>query len=282
MAAFDWYQATIPAPVDDVLEALCGLDERVELKHTRGMHGYGTSTRLEGHEGLLAQVWHGGKHAHPHAVISGENAQPGSELIRANFPLHLVTRLDAKEDFEDPDAFDRMQAVLLGVATTRRIKVDARGDHFVTKQGRTINLGASSSACSARLYEKAAQLRARFAADPVRLAAVPEHLTRFEAEVHPQTREAKEHFSTIEPLAVMGSSPWLRDVWHGLVGQHLTPVQVGKKWRQSDDDRAYAFLLAQYGGLLERIKADSGSWECVGLQIGHDLVERAKAKRGIR
>lgn len=60
----------------------------------------------------------------------------------------------------------------------------------------------------------------------------------------------------------------------------LEPVQVGKPWRQSDDERSYAYMLSQYGRLLERMKQDAGSWECVGLQIGHDLAEREKAKRG--
>ena len=160
-----------------------------------------------------------------------------------------------------------------------RVKVDTRGDHLLTKQGRTVYLGAPSSACRQRLYDKAAELRSKFAADPVRLAQVPEHLTRLEAQVRPQTREARERFASIEPLAVMGSSAWLRFVWQQVAGMELEPVQVGKVWRQSDDDRAYAYLLAQYGGLLRRMHADLGSWACVGAQIGHDLAEREAAKR---
>jgi hypothetical protein len=230
----------------------------------------------------VARVFHGGSHQYPHAVVSGEWAQPGAELIRARFPQHLVTRADAREDFAGPDTFDRTQPHLLEVAQAHRVKVDTRGDHLLTKQGRTIYLGSAASAVRLRMYDKAAELRAKFAADPVRLAQVPDHLTRLEAQVRPQTREARSAFASIEPVAVMGCSAWLREVWRRVVGLEVEPVQVGKVWRQADDDRAYAYLLAQYGGLLRRMQADLGSWECVGLQIGSDLAERDKVKRRAR
>lgn len=282
MAAFDWYQGTVPRPVDDVLEALLGLVEGAHLAHHKGMHGYGTTTALEAVDGPVAKVLHGGTHQYPHVILSGEHAQAGAELIRVSFPEHYVTRADAREDFADAGAFDRIVPAMLTVAKEHRVKVDTRGDHLLTMEGRTVYLGAPSSAVRQRLYDKAAQLRARFAADPVRLATVPEHLTRLEAQVRPQTREARLAFASIEPMAVMGSSPWLREVWRLVAGLELEPVQVGKAWRQADDDRAYAYLLAQYGGLLERVKADLGSWACLGEQLGHDLAERRQAQKARR
>ena len=279
MAAFDWYQATVRAPVDDLLEALGSASERFGLTHGRGHHGYAHSTVLDAADGFRAQVWHGGSHVYPHAVLTGEAAQPGAELIRAVFPEHFVTRADAREDFGDLGAFDRILPELLQVAKAHRVKVDTRGDHLLTMQGRTVYLGAPSSACRQRLYDKAAELRARFAADPVKLAQVPENLARLEAQVRPQTLEARRMFASIEPLEVMGSSAWLREVWLRVAGLQLEPVQVGKPWRQASDDRAYAYMLAQYGGLMERLVADLGSWECFGLQLGHDLAEREKARR---
>lgn len=278
MAAFDWYQATVRAPVDDVLAALGAASERVSLAHGRGHHGYGCATVLEGSEGFRATVWHGGSHQYPHAVVTGESAQAGAEVIRASFPEHFVTRVDAREDFADCGAFDRILPELLEVAKAHRVRVDTRGDHLLTMQGRTVYLGAPSSACRQRLYDKAAELRGRFAADPVRLAQVPEHLARLEAQVRPQTPVARAAFASIEPMEVMGSSAWLREVWLRVAGLQLEPVQVGKAWRQADDERSYAYLLAQYGGLLQRVRADLGSWECVGLQLGSDLAARHAAR----
>lgn len=279
MAAFDWYQATIPVGVDDVLEVLCGLADCTKLHHTKGMHGYAHSTVVSGLDGPAARVWHGGTHAYPHAVITGENAQAGAELIRAAFPAHTVTRLDVREDFGDAAAFDRILPVMLDAARAHRVKVDTRGDHLLTKEGRTVYLGSAKSAVRQRLYDKAAEMRSAFQADPVRLAQVPEYLTRLEAQVRPQTSEARASFASIEPMAVMGSSRWLLDVWRGVGGLDVTPVQVGKLYRPSDDERAYRYLLAQYGGMLGRLAGELGSWACVGQQIGHDLAERQRAKR---
>lgn len=281
MARFDWYQATIPAPAGVVIEALAALSQEApKLREGKGKHGFARETVLEGAQGAIARVWWGGSHANPHAVLTGEMAQPGAELIRVQFPAHKVSRADACEDFADP-VFDQIQAVMLDVAAAKSIKVDTRGDHLLTKQGRTVYLGAPTSVVRARLYDKAAELRARYASDPVKLLQLPEHLVRFEAQVRPASDKAKQEFATIEPMQLMGCSGWLREVWAKVSGVDLHPVQVGKGWRQADDERAYSYLLAQYGGLLQRMKEDAGSWECLGLQIGHDLAERQKAKRGL-
>jgi hypothetical protein len=228
----------------------------------------------------VGRVWHGGTHVYPHVVLSGEPTQAGVELIRASFPEHFVTRADAREDFGDEGAFDRIMPVMLAVAEAQRVKVGCAGDWALTMEARTLYLGSPSSATRQRLYDKAAELRSRFAADPVKLAAVPSHLARLEAQVRPQTKDARAQFATIEPMAVMGSSRWLREVWKGVSGLELEPVQVGKAWRQSDDDRAYAYMLAQYGGLIKRKQAEHGSWECLGLQLGCDLAERDLVKHG--
>lgn len=277
MARFDWYQATVPAPLNDLLEALGTLDDGFTLSHTKGHHGYAHETRLDGLQGTIARVWHGGSHELPHAVLSGEMAQPGAEVIRVNWPDHKVSRLDAAEDWSDP-VFDKIQGAMLQVAQASRLKVDTRGDHLLTKQGRTVYLGSPKSAVRARLYDKAAELRSKFAADPVRLAQVPEHLVRFEAQVRPSGEKAKRAFAVIEPMQVMGSAAWLREVWAKVAGFECTPVQAGKGWRQADDDRAWSYLLAQYGGLLTRRKEELGDWACLGLQIGNDLSERRKAQ----
>lgn len=282
MAAFDWYQATIRQPVNDVLEGLQEWGDGGRLVHSKGMHGYGHCTSLVDHDGVAGRVLHGGSHAYPHVQFTGEYAQGGAEWIRATFPVHEVSRLDAREDFADEGAFDRMLPSLLLAAERHRVKVDTRGDHLLRHEGRTVYLGAVSSAVRLRQYDKAAELRAKFAADPVRLATVPPHLTRFEAQVRPQSPEGRKAFATIEPMAVMGSSTWLREVWQAVAGLDLEPVHVGKPWRQADDDRAYAYLLAQYGGLLERVQLDLGSWECLGKQIGFDLAERRKAEQAKR
>jgi hypothetical protein len=150
---------------------------------------------------------------------------------------------------------------------------------LVTLQGRTLYLGATSSHTRLRLYDKAAELRGKFAADPVRLASIPSDLARLECQVRPQSAEAKAGAAVASPIELMGSAAWMRELMRQVAGLELEPFQAGRGWRQSDDDRAYSALLAQYGGLLRRIRGDLGSWECLGLQLGSDLAAREVAKR---
>ena len=279
MARFDWYQGTVPAPLNDVLEAFLERQDGLQIAHTKGAHGFAHTAVLSDQDGTVAKVWYGGSHPFPHVILSGEPTMAGVEVIRARFPDHYVSRADACEDFADADAYDRLQDIVLQAAKQHRVKVDTRGDHLLHKEGRTVYLGAPTSACRLRLYDKAAELRSKFAKNQERLKEIPPHLARLEAQTRPQTREAKAKFARIEPLEVMGSSPWLRYVWHEALGLELTPVQVGKPWRQSDDDRAYAYLLAQYGGLIRRRIAEHGSPECFGRQLADDLARLEEAGR---
>lgn len=279
MARFDWYQATVRAELGDLKACLADLAPAGQWEPMqRAPHGYAFGDRLVDVDGAACMVWHGGSHAYPHAVISGELAQAGSELLRAELPEHYVTRCDACLDYAEPGAYDRLQGLALGVAKDSGIRVGTAGDHLLTLRGRTCYLGAPSSHTRLRIYDKAEELRQKFALDPVRLAAVPQELARFECQVRPQTTEAKAAAARLDPLSVMGSAKWMRALMLLVGGIEVEPFQAGKVWRQSDDTRAYAALLAQYGGLIKRLAADSG-WECLGLQMRDDLAEREMALR---
>ena len=280
MARFDWYQATVRAEVPDIracLSDLAGPEGSWEPLN-KAPHGYAFGSRLVGSDGPLALLWWGGCHAHPHAVVSGEPAQAASELLRAGLPNHTVSRADACIDYAEAGAYDRLQGLAVGVARDKRVKVGTAGDHLVTLQGRTLYLGATSSHTRLRLYDKAAELRGQFANDPVRLADVPAELARLECQVRPQTPEAKAAAARVDPLTLMGSASWMRELMRQVAGLDLHPFEAGKVWRQSDDQRAYAAVLAQYGGLFKRLAAEQG-WECLGLQIRDDLAEREQAAR---
>lgn len=278
MARFDWYQATVRAPSEVVQACLSALDHGAEWVACRPMQGYAFGAALDGHEGPVAKLWWGGVHEHPHAVTSGEHAQAAAELLRAELPDHSVSRADACEDYAEPGAYDRLQALAVGVAKERGIKVGTAGDHLVTLKGRTVYLGATSSHTRLRLYDKAEELRSQFALDPVRLAAVPDNLARLEVQVRPQTREAKRAAASVDPLVLMGSAAWMRELMRQVAGIELHPFDAGRPWRQSDDDRAYSAVLAQYGGLFTRM-AERQGWHALGLQIRDDLAARAEASR---
>lgn len=278
MAAFDWYQGTVRAHTDDVIEAILSQHDGALISHAKGLQGYATRSLVSVAGETVGQVWHGGSHALPHVLFSSDAAVAGAELIRVKFD-HTVTRLDAKEDFADAGAFDAMLPALLDAARKHRVRVDTRGDHLLRREGRTVYLGAKSSAVQCRQYDKAAELRAAFANEPAKLLAIPPHLTRLEVQVRPQGQMARQAMTKVDPLQVMGASEWMRDIWRDIAGLDLEPVQVTKPWRATDDDRAYAYCLRAFGSLFERRMADHGSWAAFGAQIGQDLADRAAAEK---
>lgn len=259
-----------------------GLASSPAIRHAKGLQGYAHRTQVLDDGAVVAQVWHGGCHAYPHAVFTSDDAPAGAALLRQVFPGHTVTRLDAKEDFAEPDAFDRLQVLLLDAARRHRVKVDTRGDHLLRKEARTIYLGAKSSAVQCRQYDKAAELRSAFAHDAQRLELVPPHLTRLEVQVRPSTTLAKQAFATIGPLQAMGSSEWMRDIWQGISGEQLEPVQVTKPWRASDDERAYRYMVGAFGAMLAKRMQDHGSWAALGAQLGHDIEQQVQADRRLK
>ena len=76
----------------------------------------------------------------------------------------------------------------------------------------------------------------------------------------------------------MGSAAWTRELVRRVDGLELASFVAGRPWRQADDDRSYAALLAQYGGLLLRLLGTHGSPECLGLQIVADIQARERAR----
>jgi hypothetical protein len=131
-----------------------------------------------------------------------------------------------------------------------------------------------------RLYDKAAELRQQFAQDPVRLASVPAELARLECQVRPQTPQAKRAAAQVDPMTLMGSAAWMRELMRQVADLELHPFEAGKVWRRSDFQRAKAAMIAQYRGVLRAMLAEHGSPECVGLQLFAEIEERDRLKRG--
>lgn len=281
MARFDWYQGTVPAEVPPLMAALSEVAEGTPRWEplSRAPHGYGFGSKLSDSDGQVAMVWWGGHHPLPHVVSSGSSAVLVSGLLRDRFPGHNVSRADVCIDYAETGAYDRLQGLALGVARERSIRVGTAGDHLVTFKGRTLYLGAPTSPTRLRLYDKAEELRGKFAGDPRRLAEVPQELARLECQVRPQSKEAKAAAALVEPMVLMGSAAWMRELMRQVADIELAPFEAGKPWRQADDDRAYSAMLAQYGALLSRVCADLGAWDLVGRQIGDDLAEREVARR---
>lgn len=281
--SFDWYQATVRgAELGAIREAVRGTWDGANFEvMKRAPHGYAFAQRIRDGDDDVGFIWAGGMHDDPHVVFTSGSAVPGSKLLRSGFPEHIPTRLDVCRDHAAPGAYDVIQALMVEVARDRRVKIGTAGDHLLTFKGRSCMLGSAASVVRGTAYDKAEELRQKFAGRPDILATVPEELARLEFRCRPQTLEARRLAALAEPVDLIGGASWARELIAKLDGVELDVFPMASAWRPSDHGRAYAAMLLQYSATLKRIHLDSGSWDCAGLQIGHDLAKLdASRKRG--
>ena len=269
---FDAYAASVVAPVDDLLQVLEDLTPGAFYRQLKRVpNGYAHGYALNDPDGQLGQIWWGGAFPHPHASFQGHASHAAAMLLRECFPGHAVSRCDpVLIDSMQPGAYDVLQDTCTAVAREMRIKVGTAGDHLVTLEGRTLYLGATKSGVRLRLYDKAAERRAKLN-DPAKLASLPASWARVEAQIRPHGRDARTAASTASPMALLGSARWLQALALSITGLDVPRFQASPAWRQSDHDRAYRAMLKQYGSTLRQVLGDAGSPECFGLQLADDL-----------
>ena len=268
---FDWYAATVQAHPTVVLETLQNA-LGAEVKATRGMHGYKHGYELVGPAGTVARVLAGGDNGDPHAWASGEDTEAFVDLVRSTWPdEHQVTRMDAAEDFQGPGSWDKLNGECLAIADELRLKVSQAGDYHRLEDGRTLYVGSRKSPTFIRLYEKGKQLRAKVIQGA---ELIPADWVRMEAQIRPQ-KTAKKAAAYVSPQEAWGFSAWTGELAKRCLDIDVPRVQMNV-WREADDERAFHFMVRQYGPMLERLRADLGDWACVGLQLGDAI---AKARR---
>lgn len=278
---FDWYEPTFENDANDVLELCLSLHDAASIVPAKAGPNYGVAASVVAEGETLVRLQWGGQNVKPHARATSEWAQPFADLVRRELPDHQVSRADVCQDYNDgPGTFDTMASRLLGLADDMGIKVRHQGDFHRAQDGRTLYLGAKSSAVSSRLYEKGIQMQAgvpQLFLPQVR-EMYPDDLVRLETQVRPQKRTAKQAAAKLSPAEFVGFARWTQALWQAIEGLEVPRITIGAEWRPKDHDRAYGFMLQQYAAVFEQMKADLGDWACVGLQIGHDLAELGNRK----
>lgn len=273
---FDWYQATIPDHPLEVVEAvLAHLAPGGEVREGRGLHGYGQSFTVKRSDGdRAALILCGGNNgAHPNAQATGVQAHDFAGLVRELWPAHKVTRFDAAEDMAGEGTYETLEVACRTLARERSLKGRAIVPDDL-EDGRTYYIGAAASDVRTRLYDKTAEQRRHL--PPERHDEVPDHWVRIEAQVRPR-KEAGYVAATLTPEQVWGCSAWTCELARRLFALDVARIDM-HAYRQPDHERAYRFMLQQYGPTLRRMLADLGSWDCVGLTIGDDLARIAAYK----
>lgn len=273
---FDWYQATIPENPIVLVETLKdALSKGGQIIEGRGRHNYHQSFRLQNARGeRVAEVLAGGPNGHPNATASGLMTEGFVQLVREAWPDHRVTRFDAAEDLAQEGAFNELEKVCRAVAKDLGVKGRSIVPDDVT-EGRTYYLGAPSSDNRVRLYDKTAETRAKL--PPERHSEIPEHWARLEVQVRPR-KEFKAYAAKFTPEQAWGFSGWTHELAKRAFSLQIERITM-YAGRETDDERAFRFMVMQYGPLLHRLFKDLGSWDCVGKTIGDAIAEQQEARR---
>lgn len=274
---FDWYAATVsqvePMAIVETLRKEFG--GKVEEGHRR--QGYAQLFRVTDRSGdeLLAEVLcdaAGGPHE-PHAVATGSRAHDFASVIRANWPFHRVSRMDAAEDFDEEGAFETITAKMKTVSEESGCKgLWIRPDD--PTEGATYYLGSASSSVRCRAYQKG--LLTMKEIHPSLRGQISPHWARLEVQVRPQ-KSGKVYAAMCSPEDAWGFSRWSQTLADVAMSIQVEKYKSG--WKpQTDDAKTFDWMLRQYGPLLRRLYDDHGSWPCVGLHIEQRLRELDEAQ----
>lgn len=262
---FDWYGASVTDSPDHILSVCSDAFDMADLKRASPTRGYEQSVEVvRGSRRLCVASWGGNTGNRVLLEGSGESAAPVASLVRSEWPDHMVNRADVAEDFDEPEAFASLSHMMLSIADQFRLKTEHRGDWHRCENGRTLYIGSRQSPFYGRLYEKGYEQRSK-GINP----NASSDWVRLEIEVKPKRHQAKKDLASVEPDGFMAYSPWTREISRLLFDSSLEAVTgIGTIRRQSDQERALASLVRQYGNTLRGLRSEQGSWESVGILLG--------------
>jgi hypothetical protein len=195
----------------------------------------------------------------PHVWSSGADARDLARVLRVHLPDHYVTRVDVAYDFDQGSPWSELYAACVteadyldsGVKRARPLKLVTAGDWVREAEGfpggRTLYVGSMKSPVMARLYEKGKQMRALF---PDQVEKFDEGWVRLELQVRPQD-DARYEVAKLDPHEIWGVARWARSLHSRVFSSDLEGVRMAVH-RPADDERAFRFMLRQYGPLLRR------------------------------
>lgn len=259
---FDWYSATIRDEAQSVIERVAfKLDATVE--NSRPKNGYASAHVLRREGRTVGTMLSGGRNGWPHLFASGGDTDRLVPVVRGAWPdRHTVTRMDVAEDFDGPGTWDRLAQKTLEIADEKRLKINQAGDWHRKIDGRTLYIGAPSSAVRARLYEKGIQLRGEA------LDGGPEistDLVRLEVQVRPEGA-ARQHAASCSPEAAYGYADWTQELARRVFALEIERVRI-KELRESDNERALEFMAKQYGAHMQKRADELGGWGNLGYEL---------------
>lgn len=265
MADWDWYQATFEAPAEEITGGLLSVFSGVEPVSDRGRHGYQYGRQICRGDDVLARIWWGGNPG-THVQVTGGHSPELVPVLREWWPGHRVTRCDVCEDWDKAGLFDELSGELIAYSRENGIRIDQQGD-WVRGEGRTLYLGSRSSVVQLVLYEKGYQIG-------LDQGGSPSHV-RLEVRLRPSGRDSRRLVARWAPDEVFQGSRWLVQALERIGWERLQSASLGTVRRPSDEARARAALIRQYGRALERWAEEVGGWEALGIALQEERTRVA-------
>jgi DNA relaxase NicK len=258
---FDWYQASIPRVEPSVVMAALAASEYYgDWEKMKPLKGYDNASQFVVGNQTVFKIQYGGQNEEygSNVIGSGGYAQKLADVLRKDFPVHRVSRVDSCEDYHHGDAYDYLREKALSIAEKSKLDVREIVKPLASSDdGRTLYLGSVTSVVQMRVYEKGKQL-----------GCSPDWV-RAELQVRPK-KDAKSIVSLLSPEDLWGMAKWSLLMASEMGNSNIQRVDANI-YQKSDQERAYRFLLKQYGRLLGDLMPVHGSWESLGAQIGYDL-----------
>lgn len=307
-AFFDWYQASIDCPLDEILlfierfylesvydrlipydfavegsegsEVLCQL--RGEWVENNRQPPYMYSRALMVREGedrvKVAEVHWGGVNSGVFVRSTSDNARVFSAFVRETWPEHSCSRVDVALDFCEKGAFESLHSLGVRIASEFGLKIRRQGDWDLGEGGRTVTIGSRQSVLYIRIYEKGYERKAAGVAD------APLDWVRFEVEVKPAKSDGKRKAAFMEPYQFFGASRALRYVAEVLSAMSLEPVRLHTQYRPAEFIRALNHMCYQYSDVLAQYLSETceGDLEAFALGLLRIAEEQRMGKKRIR
>jgi hypothetical protein len=211
-----------------------------------GRFNYHSSITITESGERVATILHGGPNGHPNVEASGERAPALAGLLRA-MGEHRVTRCDVAIDLYGEDAFAATEALAVSIASEEGLTCRKIASPLDRTAGETIYIGSRSSSLFARIYEKGKAEKGVYSGVS---AHALQRWVRCELEVKPQ-KDMKAVAATMPPDAFWGCSQWASRLAKEAFAMSPEPIPFHPR-RTATDDRAFAFMCAQYRNLLRR------------------------------
>lgn len=240
---FDGYGASILADTPrDLVECL---SEALKTKPEPGpcVRRFGKTTGFN--VGPRLAVWMGMAPNTDQIYIEakGETTPLVVEAIRRDFPMHSAPRLDVCEDYDEPGAFEAVQAIVRA-AKGPRVKGGYVALPDDLNDGRTWAAGTRGGIGYIRVYESGKH--------PDRLHLNRPNLIRAELEARPHYALDKRRAASMSPLEVWGLCRWTHQV-----GERLTSCPINRfeaQSRQYSQDKTTLYIARTFRRHLEEME----------------------------